>query len=89
MLSYDIMALFVVLALPNEYALDVEYWWGCCDDTGVNMFKPWSNISLQQKIVFQRDSCDHFLNNEEIVSCEWTLELSVNYFDGIFIKSNE
>ena len=53
------------------------------------MFKHWSKIYLQLIILFQKDSYDHCVKYEYVVSCEWTLELSVNYFDGIFIKSTE
>ena len=54
---YDIMAPFIIPYLLCEYTLEVEYLWGDCSDTAVDLFKHWYNISLQQAILFQRDSC--------------------------------
>ena len=83
------MAPFIVLALVDEYFLGVEYRWGNRAAAGVNLFKNWSKIYLQQEINFQRDFCDHCVKNEDIVSCECTLELFANSCSGALIKSIE
>ena len=57
--TYDTMAPFIILYLIDGYALKVEDIWGDCSATGVKLFKHWSKISLQQEIIFQRDSYDH------------------------------
>ena len=88
-LAYDTMASFIVPYFIYEYSLEVEYLWVDLDATGVNLFKQWYKIYLQQEIPFQRDSYDNFFNDEDIVGCEWTLELFVNYCDGALIKSIE
>ena len=70
MLAHDIMAPFIVPYLLDEYALEVEDLWGNRGATVVNLFKQWSQISLQQEILFQRYSYDHCVDNEDIGSCE-------------------
>ena len=72
-LDYDIMSPFIVTYLIDEYALEVEYLWGDRSDTGVNLFKQSSKISLQQKILFQRDLYNNCVDDYDIVSYEWTL----------------
>ena len=89
MLDYDIMEPFIVPDLLNEYDLDVEYFWGDLNKTGMNLFKHWSKISLQQATLFQRYFYDNCVNDEDIVSFEWTLELFVNSCDGALINSIE
>ena len=88
-LAYDMMAPFIIPYLLDEYAPEVEYFWGNRDTTGVNLFKHWSNISLQQAILFQRGSYGHCVNNADIVRCEQTLELFVNSNDGALINRIE
>ena len=44
--------------------------------------------TLLQK-VSKMDSYDHCVDNEDIDSCKWTLELFVNYWDGYLIKRIE
>ena len=88
-LAYEMMALFIVLSLIDDYALEVEDLWGYCYEIGVNLFKHLYKISLQQEILFQRHSYDICLNDVDIVSCEWILELFVNSWDGAFIKTIE
>ena len=80
---------FIVPYLINEYALKVEDLWGDSDTTGMNLFNHWYNISLQQVILFQRNSYDHCVWYEDIVSCECTLEFFMKYFYGSFNKSIE
>ena len=72
-----------------QYALEVEYCCGNRDATEVNLFKHLYKISLQQALLFQRDSYDHFVDDEDIVSCEGTLEFFVNSCHGALIKSIE
>ena len=69
-LAYDIMAPFIVPYFLDEYALEVEDCCGDRSDIGVKMFKHWSKISLQQAIMFQRDSYHRCVDNKDIVSCE-------------------
>ena len=88
-LAYGIMAPFIVPELIDEYAIEVEYRWGDFASTGVNLFKHWSNISLQKAILFQKYSHDHCVDYEDIVRCEWALELFVNSCNGAVIKSIE
>ena len=84
-LDYDKMEPFIIPYLPNDYALEVEDIWGNFA-IGANLFKKWSKISLQQATRFQRNSYDHCVDDEDTVSCEWTLELFVNSCDGAFIR---
>ena len=86
---YDTMAPFIVPSLLNEYAFEVEYRWGDCSATWVNLYKNWYKITLQHAILFQRYSCDNCVNDEDIVSCELNLELSVNSCNGALIKRTE
>ena len=60
MLAYDMMAPFIIPYFIDEYSLEAEDSWGDYDDTGLNLIKHWSKISLQQEILIQRDSYDHF-----------------------------
>ena len=60
MLAYDMMAPFIIPYFIDEYSLEVEDSWGDYDDTSLNLIKHWSKISLQQEILIQRDSYDHF-----------------------------
>ena len=66
--------------------LKVEYFWVDRAATGVKIFNHYSNISLQQEILFQRDLYDHCVNYEDIVSCEWTLGLFLNSFHGSLVN---
>ena len=69
MLSYDMV---VPCIIPNSlymYALEAEDRWGYLYATGVNLFKHYSKISLQQEILLQRDSYDNCVDDDNIVSC--------------------
>ena len=55
----------------------------------MNLFKHWSKIYLQQEIIFQRDSYDHCVDDEDIVSCEWNLEFFVTSFNSALINMIE
>ena len=68
MLAYDFMAAFVVPYFLNSYALEVEDRWVDFAATGMNLFKYWSKISLQQEILLRMDSYDHCVNDEDIFS---------------------
>ena len=78
-LAYYMMAPFIITGLVGHYTLKLEYFWGDRATIGIELFKNWSNISLQQEILFQRDSYYNCVNNEYIVSCKWTLEVFVKY----------
>ena len=54
--AYDMMEIFIVPYLLDDYDIELEYFWVDCDATGVNMFKHWYNVSLQQVILFQSNS---------------------------------
>ena len=85
-LSYDMMAPFIIPDFIDEYSLEVEDQRGYFYATGVNLFKQWYKISLQQEILFQRYSYYHCVEDEDISSCEWTLELFVNSCNSALIK---
>ena len=89
LIAYDMVAPFIFLDFLDEYALNVENLWGGCALTCVNLFNHWSNISLQQEIIFQRDSYYRFVNDEDIFRCGWTLYLFVNSCDGDLINRTE
>ena len=69
-ISYDMMAPFIVPEFCNEYELEVKYLWGNRSTTVMNLFKYWSKISLQWAILFQRGSYDHCVGDEGIFSFE-------------------
>ena len=56
-LAYDTMTYFIIPEFLGDYALDVEE--GDRAATGMYIFKKWSKICLQHKILFQRDSYYH------------------------------
>ena len=86
-LAYDMIAPFNVPYFIYEYTTDIEYWYVNRAATVVTIYKHCSEISLKQEILFWRDSYDYCVDDEDVVSCEWTLKLFVNSFDGAFIKS--
>ena len=88
-LVYDMVENFIVLYLVDDYALKVEDFWYNHAAIGVNLFKEWSKIYCQQAILFQRDSYDNCVENEDIVSFEQPLELFVNSCNGALIKRIE
>ena len=89
MLVYDMREPFIISDLVNDYSLKVEYRFGDPATTGMNLINHWSKISLQHIILFQRDSYDHFVYDEDIFSCECNLDGFVNSFDGALIHRTE
>ena len=63
----------------------VEYFWVDRAATGVKIFNHYSNISLQQEILFQRYYYDHCVEDEDIFSSERALEFLVNSWDVALI----
>ena len=52
-LDNDNMETFIVPDLVDDYYIKVEYYWFGLSETGVNLFKHWSNISFWQAIIFK------------------------------------
>ena len=62
-IAYNMMAPFIVPDSFDEYDIKVEDIWGDRTAKSVNLFKLWSNISLQHSIMFQRYSYNHFVGD--------------------------
>ena len=88
-LAYYMMEHFIIPYFTDEYDLELEYHWGDHDDAFMDLFNHWYKITLQQAILFQRESYDHFVDDEDIISCEWMLKLLVNSCNGALINSIE
>jgi hypothetical protein len=85
-MSYDMIAPFMIPKLINSEADAVKDRWGDRETTGLNLFQYWSKFSLTTVALFQQDSYKHCANDEDTVSCEWTRELFINSSSSALIK---
>ena len=85
-MDYDMIDLFIIPTLVDEYTSAVEGRWGNCTATGVYLLSHWSKVSLRVATQFQSDFYANCIGNEDIVSCERTKDPFINSSDPALIK---
>ena len=80
----DMMHPFIIPKLIDKYNLVAPSpvnasLWGL-KENGLNLFEFWTRFKLDKIKLYQVDSYEYSNENEDIVSCEWVMELMSNSF---------
>ena len=78
-MAYDTGYPFITPTMVDEYVSTVEERWGNRAATGIYLLSHQSKVSLRVISQFQRYSYENFSDDEDIVSCEWTKDIFMNY----------
>jgi hypothetical protein len=76
--AFDMFNPFLIPVWIDPHAFSVMDHWGDRKSNAINLIKHWSKVSLKHMCVWQRDTFDWCIDDNNLTSMEWDKELLTN-----------